>query len=71
MSGVFFQSWKKKIKRDGRKLLYIDIKIIYTFSCFPFPFFRAECLMSAQQLAAKIKALFRDGKVQMEQAALS
>lgn len=71
MSGVFFQSWKKKIKRDGRKLLYIDIKNNLHILMFSFSFFRAERLMSAQQLAAKIKALFRDGKVQMEQAAVS
>lgn len=32
-----------------------------THSHVSFSFLRAKCLMSAQQLAAEIKALFRDG----------
>lgn len=62
---------KKKIMGDERKLLYIDIKNNLHILMFSFSFFRAECLMSAQQLAAEIKALYKDGKVQMKQAAVS
>ena len=42
----------------------VDLHILM-FSSF---FLRAKCLMSAQQLAAEIKAVLRDGDVQMEGA---
>lgn len=41
------------------------------FLMFSFSFSRAKCLISARQLGAEIKALFRDVKVQMEGAPLS
>lgn len=59
-----------EISREMRENWYISVQKKeknYTFSYFPFPpFWRARRLMSAQQLAAEIKALFRVGEVQME-----
>lgn len=52
-------------------MVYLPEKNYLHILMFSFSFLRAKCLMSAQQLAAEIKALFRDGRVQMEVAALS
>lgn len=61
----------EKIMGDERKLaVYLSEKKEHILM-FSFSVLRAKCLMSAQQLAAEIKTLFRDGEVQMERAALS
>lgn len=60
------------IMADDSKMVYLSEgkKKLHIFM-FSFSFLKAKCLMSVQQLAAKIKALFRYGKAQMERAPLS